>query len=110
MGNLEWILIFGGFVLIAIAQVAIATLLNRARGRSDTLKNAIKIDEIEAEIINLSHRITRGSKRDAAEKSVDAREEAKSLKDEALQHLAKDNAPADSTGRPSIVTFPRGGR
>ncbi len=110
MDNPEWILLSVGFVLITIAQVLIFTLANRARGRSDTLKNAIKIEELEAEIINLSHRITRASKRDAAEKSVDAREEAKSLKDQAYAHLAKENASEGTTGRPSVVTFPRGSR
>ena len=110
MDNLETILLVSGFVLITIAQVVISTLANRARGRSDTLKNAIKIEELESEIINLSHRITRSSKRDAAEKSVEAREEAKSLKDQAYAHLAKENASAEPLGRPSVVSFPRGSR
>jgi len=110
MVNPELILLVAGFVLVTIAQVVIFTLVNRARGRSDTLRNEIKIEELEAEIVNLSHRITRAAKRDAAEKSVDAREDTKSLKDEAYLRLAKENEPAAATGRPSVVSMPRGGR
>ena len=102
-----WFLI-GGLALVAVFNAVLAVTLTRQRAVAESLKSVLRMDELEAEIAVLSGRLTKIQKQTAAGAAVEARQEAKSLKEQAMEQLATDPYPANAEGRPKVLSFPRG--
>ena len=100
-----WFLI-GGLVLVAVFNAVLAMALTRDRAKENSTKTALKLDELEADIAFLSGRLTKLQKQTAAGAAVEARQEAKSLKEQAMEQLATDQYPANADGRPKVHSFP----
>ena len=102
-----WVVV-GLLVLSACTGVAtaVAMILIGVQGVMVALTKRLEIVEISVE--NVDRRLTTEVKARAAVKGVEARQERKSVEDEARVRLAAETAPS-SPGRPSIVTLLRGG-
>ena len=98
--------VVGLLVLAACSGVAAAAamVLLGVQGVMVALTKRLEIVEISAE--NLDRRLTTEVRARAAVKGVEARQERKSVEDEARVRLAGENAPSGSA-RPSILDLVR---
>ena len=97
-----WFLI-AGFASIAAFQAFVGFALMRDRARRDRARANLRVDELDADIAAISQRLTKAQKLYAAGMSNEARQEAKTLKQEAMEHLGKQDYPPNASGRPSVV-------
>lgn len=99
-----------GLLLLSVCSgvaTAVIMILLGVQGVMVALTKRLEIAEISVE--NLDRRLTTEVKARAAVKGVEARQEKKSVEDEARVHLSRETTPA-SSGRPSILTLMTGGR
>lgn len=101
-----WFLI-AGLSSVAVLNAAIAWALTRDRARRAYQDTVLRLDGLEADIALVSGRLTRSQKQLASQSSVEARQEAKSLKDEATDLLRVQPTQKRGSGRPSVVSLPR---
>lgn len=101
--TMETMFLIIGLLAVAAFQALIAWAVTRSRAYGEFKKVTIRLDELEGEIAQLSSRLVKSQKRMAAEKSVEAREDAQSLRDEATARLHQVVAPETGSGRPSAV-------
>ncbi len=101
--------VVGLLVLSVCSGVATAVImiLLGVQGVMVALTKRLEIVEISVE--NVDRRLTTEVKARAAVKGVEARQERKSVEDEARVRLAEETAPR-SPGRPSIFNLVAGGR
>ena len=90
-------------VCAGVASAAVMVLLG-VQGVMVALQKRLETVEISQE--NLDRRLTTEVKARAGVKGVEARQERKSVEDEARVRLAGESAPT-SSGRPSIISLMR---
>lgn len=105
MISVWWVV--GLLVLSALCGVATAVsmILIGVQGVMAALQKRLESVEITQE--NLDRRLTTEVKARAAVKGVEARQEAKSVEEQARVHLASENAPT-AAPRPTILNLRRG--
>lgn len=91
---------------VGVATAVVMVLLG-VQGVMVALQKRLETVEISQE--NLDRRLTTEVKARAGVKGVEARQEAKSVEEEARIRLASESAPR-TPGRPSIVSLMTGGR
>lgn len=92
-----------GLVLVLVISTFISEFLTRRARDGDSRKYLLRVDQLEADIDYLSARLTKSQKQTAAQASVEARESAKSLKDEAQSRLALEPSPPKAEARPTVI-------
>lgn len=98
-----------GLLLLSVCAgvaTAVVMILLGVQGVMVALTKRLEVAEISVE--NLDRRLTTEVKARAAVKGVEARQERKSVEDEARVHLSRENPPS-ARGRPSILTLMTGG-
>jgi len=93
-----------GMVVVAGFQALLAYAATRSRAYGQFKEFTLTVDKLEADIAFLSDRLTKMQKRQAAETSVEARRDAKSLKDEAEAHLMDNKGLGAVPVRPSVFS------
>lgn len=99
-----------GLLVLSVCSgvtTAVVMILLGVQGVMVALTKRLEVAEISVE--NLDRRLTTEVKARAGVKGVEARQERKSVEDEARVRLAGESTPSAS-GRPSIVQLMTGGR
>jgi len=104
---MENAIFIGSMVVLAGFSGFFGGLLLHASALRRVHNLAMMVEQLTGDIENLSSRLTTFQKKQASQQGVEARVEAKSLKDEATIRLASENAPKPPEGRPGILTFRR---